>query len=77
MVNTWSDCAGTGVDMSTLQQKIASLTPERRAKVLHRTQELVAEEMARRAAEKAGGPTRGASESQPSHDPMDVAQETV
>ena len=63
--------------MSTLQQKIASLAPERRAKVLHRTEELVAEEMARRAAEKAGGSASGASESQPSHDPVDAARESA
>ena len=61
--------------MSTLQQKITSLAPERRAKVLHRTEELVAEEMTQRAAEEAGGATHGASEYQPSRDPVDAARE--
>ena len=63
--------------MSTLQQKITSLAPERRAKVLRRTEELVAEETARRAAEEAGEPTHGASEYQPSHDPVDAARESA
>ena len=43
-------CPKAGSDVTTLRQKIDSLPPERRDKVLRRTAELIAEEKAAREA---------------------------
>ena len=55
-VSTSRSCAKAGSDVTTLRQKIDSLPPERREKVLRRTAELIAEEKAAREAKRRQAP---------------------